>query len=90
MSTMEPQLTQTNDGHRLVKVTIPVAVNGDGEWVADGFFSRERRAAREECAAAAGECLLGNWVIHWVEASVPLPEGTMIAGHVEPDQEASL
>lgn len=86
---MKPQIQET-DGKRFAKVRIPVAVNRHGEWLADGFFSREQKDAQEECENGAAECGLGNIVVHFVYALVPLPEdGDVIAGEVDTDYDPS-
>ena len=84
---MKPQ-TQEIDGKRFAKVRIPVAVNRHGEWLADGFYSREREEAMAECENGAAECGLGNVFVHFVYALVPLPDdGLIITGNADAFEE---
>ena len=76
---MKPQLSECG---KFVKVRIPVAVQRDGRWLADGYSDRDHDRAIEAIEVEAAECLI-NPRISFVYALVPLPQYEVIAGEVE-------
>lgn len=82
-----PVQTKTINGKTFAAVRIPVAINGVGEWIADGVWSRCRDTAMREVEMAAAECGYGSVVTHFVYALVPVPDGSVIAGEIDDDWE---
>jgi hypothetical protein len=79
---MEVQ-TERIDGVLYAKVRIPVSINRQGEWMADGYWSRKRDAAIREVEEGAAECGFGNVQTHFVYALVPVPDALVLHGEVE-------
>lgn len=83
-----PVQFQEVGGERFVKVRVPIAINERGEWVADGFWSRDHETAKDEVETAAAELGFGNTITHFIYALVPVPRGLVIAGELEREEKS--
>lgn len=63
---------------RTVRVRIAVAVQQDGRWHAAGW-----REATDFVKSEIAQEPLGDCVVHWIEADVPLPSEATIEGEVQ-------
>lgn len=64
-----------------VRVRIAVAISDDGHWSAIGWDGDEDEMLR--LAGNGMEYPRDCYVFRWIEADVPIPEGSIIEGKVD-------